>query len=169
MSMYFILGGARSGKSSYAITAATPIPGKKAFVATAEARDNEMEERIKRHRDERGVDWYTYEEPINLAGVLSDMDGQYDVILVDCLTLWMSNILISGLDPKRESDTLIGALQAHKAGHLYIISNEVGLGIVPENVLARAYRDHLGALNRRVAQVASTVIFMLAGIPMTVK
>jgi adenosylcobinamide kinase / adenosylcobinamide-phosphate guanylyltransferase len=164
-----ILGGARSGKSYYALTEASYIKGKKAFIATAEGLDNEMQLRIENHKKERGRDWDTFEEPLHIAALINRIKGEYDVILIDCLTLWVSNIMHAGFDIVEEAGKLISAISAGSPAPLYIISNEVGLGLVPESPLGRAYRDNLGHVNRHVAQAASDVIFMVAGIPLKIK
>jgi adenosylcobinamide kinase / adenosylcobinamide-phosphate guanylyltransferase len=164
-----VLGGARSGKSYYALTEASRINGKKAFIATAEALDNEMLLRIENHKKERGNDWDTYEEPLHISPLIERIKGKYDVILIDCLTLWVSNIMHAGFDITEETGKLVSAVLTRPPTPLYIISNEVGLGLVPESPLGRAYRDNLGHVNRQVAQAASDVIFMVAGIPLKVK
>jgi len=164
-----VLGGARSGKSYYALTEASRIKGKKAFVATAEALDDEMHIRIENHKKERGSDWDTYEEPLHIAPLIERIKGKYDVILLDCLTLWVSNIMHAGFDIAVETEKLISSISITPPAPLYIISNEVGLGLVPESPLGREYRDNLGHVNRLVAQAATDVIFMVAGIPLKVK
>jgi adenosylcobinamide kinase / adenosylcobinamide-phosphate guanylyltransferase len=165
----FILGGARSGKSAYALSEASLFQGKKAFIATAESLDAEMEERITRHKAERGPSWTTFEEPINIKEVLWNITPKYPVVLIDCLTLWVSNLLHRQLNTREEFEGLVKTLLESPDSHIYIVSNEVGMGIVPENALARAYRDQLGLLNRMIAAAASTVVFMVAGIPLQVK
>ncbi|MCX5813357.1 MAG: bifunctional adenosylcobinamide kinase/adenosylcobinamide-phosphate guanylyltransferase [Proteobacteria bacterium] len=164
-----ILGGARSGKSHYALAETSLIKGKKAFIATAEPLDDEMHIRIENHKKERGNDWDTYEEPIHIAPLISRIKGKYDVILIDCLTLWVSNIMHAGFDIVEEAGKLVSVISTYSPTPLYIISNEVGLGLVPESPLGRAYRDNLGHVNRQVAQAASDVIFMFAGIPLKIK
>jgi adenosylcobinamide kinase/adenosylcobinamide-phosphate guanylyltransferase len=164
-----ILGGARSGKSYYALSEASLTKGKKAFIATAEALDDEMHVRIENHKKERGSDWDTYEEPLHISPLIDSIKGKYDVILIDCLTLWVSNIMHAGFDIAEETIKLVSAISTCSPAPLYIISNEVGLGIVPESPLSRAYRDNLGHVNRQVAQASSDVVFMVAGIPLKVK
>ncbi len=164
-----VLGGARSGKSYYALAEASQIKGKKAFIATAEALDDEMHIRIENHKKERGSDWDTYEEPLHIAPIIDRIKGAYNVILIDCLTLWVSNIMHAGFDIAEETEKLVSAISIAHPAPLYIISNEVGLGLVPESPLGRAYRDNLGHVNRQVAQAATDVIFMVAGIPLKVK
>lgn len=164
-----VLGGARSGKSYYALAEASQIKGKKAFIATAEALDDEMHIRIENHKKERGSDWDTYEEPLHIAPIINRVKGEYEVILLDCLTLWVSNIMHAGLDIADETGKLLSAISDYSPAPLYIISNEVGLGLVPESPLGREYRDNLGQINRQIAEAATDVIFMVAGIPLKVK
>ncbi len=165
----FILGGVRSGKSTYALERANAYGGKKTFIATAEARDREMNDRIVRHKMERGLSWETCEEPLDIKGVLSNLSGSDRVVVIDCLTLWVSNLLERSEALEEEFDGLLSALLSCEASQIYIVSNEVGMGVVPEHPLGRAYRDYLGLLNRRVAEVASRVILMVAGIPVEIK
>jgi len=165
----FILGGARSGKSAYAMKEALSENGKKAFIATAEALDHEMNERIEKHKKERGSAWDTYEEPVKLAQLIKRIKGKYDVMIVDCLTLWMSNIMHIGCDINKEIKDLTSSFAISSPSLTYIISNELGLGLVPDSSLGRSYRDNLGLLNQRVANIATDVIFMVAGIPMKIK
>ena len=165
----FVTGGARSGKSSFAIAGALKIAGEKAFVATAEATDKEMEDRIRRHKKDRGGGWKTFEEPVAVARLIKEVDGRYPVIVVDCLTLWLANVMMSGLDEEKETGRLAAALRAVKRSTLFIVSNEVGMGIVPENELARRFRDAAGRLHQRVAGVADEVYVTFSGIPMKIK
>jgi adenosylcobinamide kinase/adenosylcobinamide-phosphate guanylyltransferase len=166
----FILGGARSGKSSYAerlIDSARDGNGAKPlYIATAEARDAEMVERIRLHRERRGSAWETIEEPVDLTGVLRANAGR--IILVDCLTLWLTNLLLAERDIAAEREKLIATI-ANFSGAVVLIANEVGLGIVPDNALARRFRDEAGFLNQAVAQICARVIFMAAGLPMVMK
>ncbi len=160
-----ILGGARSGKSRQAeqLVAAA---GTGLYVATAEAGDAEMAARIAQHRARRGAGWTTVEAPLDLAGCLAGpLDA--DAVLVDCLTLWLSNLMAAARDVTRETERLLGALPA--ARPVVFVSNEVGLGIVPENALARAFRDHAGRLHQQLAARADRVLLMVAGLPLTVK
>ena len=164
-----ILGGARSGKSSFALSEASAIAGKKAFVATAESLDDEMTMRIARHRSERSHDWDTFEEPVELPALIFRIAPGHDVVLVDCLTLWVSNILTRGLPFDRYSDQFLQALTQQTRADLFIVSNEVGLGLVPDTPIGREYRDTLGRLNARIAAISTDVYFMAAGIPLKVK
>jgi adenosylcobinamide kinase / adenosylcobinamide-phosphate guanylyltransferase len=165
----FVLGGARSGKSAFALREASKAEGKKAFIATAEALDDEMRQRINNHRKERGGAWATFEEPLNIARLIKDVRDSYDIVLVDCLTLWLSNIMHAGFDTNKTVDELIDVISEDCPALLYVVSNEVGMGLVPESSLARAYRDNLGYLNKKIAEAATDVVFMAAGIPLKLK
>lgn len=162
-----ILGGARSGKSRYAesLVAAT---GPGLYLATAAPGDAEMTERIAAHRARRGPEWTTIEEPLDLVGALNHHSSNGRPILVDCLTLWMSNIIHAGRDPARESTELLRA-HAQWQSPVLFVSNEVGLGIVPENALARRFRDSLGHLHQTLAGSADFVALLVAGLPMILK
>ena len=165
----FITGGVRSGKSRFALEEALRVPGRKAFIATAEASDDEMRERIKRHKQDRGEGWETCEEPLMIADVLGKMEEQYGVIVIDCLTLWLANVMMSGLDGEKETVRLVAALKALKKSRVFLVSNEVGMGIVPENELARRFRDIAGRLNQRIAAIADEVYVTFSGIPVKIK
>jgi adenosylcobinamide kinase/adenosylcobinamide-phosphate guanylyltransferase len=165
----FVTGGARSGKSGFALSEALKIGGKKAFLATAEATDKEMKDRIQRHRDDRGSGWKTYEEPVRIARLLREIDARYPVVVIDCLTLWLANVMMSGLDEEKEGDRLLSALKAMKKAKVIVVSNEVGMGIVPENELARRFRDAAGRLNQRVAAIADEAYVTVSGIPLKIK
>lgn len=162
-----ILGGARSGKSAFSerLVAAR---GPAVYLATAEAGDDEMAERIRRHKERRGDEWTTVEEPLELAGALRRHCGKVRPVLVDCLTLWLSNIMAAGRDVEKETEALSGALDG-LPGPVVLVANEVGLGIVPDNALARAFRDHAGRLNQKVAAAADRVYFVAAGLPTVLK
>lgn len=165
----FVIGGARSGKSEFALKTAASIPGEKAYIATAEALDAEMEKRIKKHKDQRGEDWTTFEEPLNLANAIEDISGRYSVIVIDCLTLWLSNIMHGALDVEAQIKGLNSKLLSKRPSVLYLVSNEVGMGIVPDNEVARRFRDMAGYLNQRVAKIADEVYLVTAGIPLKIK
>lgn len=165
----FVIGGARSGKSAFTLKAASSILGEKAYIATAEALDTEMEERIKKHKDQRGEDWTTFEEPLRLANAIEEISGRYSVIIVDCLTLWLSNIMHGTLDVEGQIKDLVSKLTSHRSSVLYLVSNEVGMGIVPDSELARRFRDMAGMLNQRVAEIADEVYLVTAGIPLKIK
>ena len=162
-----VTGGARSGKSAIAEGLALKLPGRPVYVATAQARDGEMSERIARHRMRRGEDWRTVEEPLDLAGALEATDG-VGARLVDCLTLWLSNLMEAGRDPVAEGDALVRSLAAQSAP-VILVTNEVGSGIVPENALARAFRDAAGELNQAIARASDEVYLAVSGCPLKVK
>lgn len=161
--MSLILGGARSGKSARALALATEPP--LCFLATAEALDAEMAERIERHRAERGPDWLVVEAPLDIAGPIAR--HRVGTLVVDCLTLWLSNLMHAGRDVAAETEALTRALR--RSGRVVLVSNEVGLAIAPENALARRFRDEQGRLNQRVAAVADHVEFVAAGLPLVLK
>jgi adenosylcobinamide kinase / adenosylcobinamide-phosphate guanylyltransferase len=163
-----VLGGARSGKSRHAETLVESAAARALYLATAEARDAEMAERVRRHRARRGARWTTIEEPLHLADRLLTEAHPDRPILVDCLTLWLSNHLLAGHDVEAEIAALDAALP-RLGGPVVLVANEVGLGIVPENALARAFRDHAGRLNQRMAARASRVVFIAAGLPLVLK
>lgn len=168
----FILGGARSGKSSLALNICNGMEGKHYFIATAQAFDDEMEDRIKRHREERGNEWTTIEETIDINERIKDVDNEDTIILVDCLTLWLSNLYMkyeSGTDKVYEKITELADGLGGIKGRIVIVSNEVGLGIVPENKLARLYRDAAGTMNRKIAEKADRVVITFSGLPMVLK
>lgn len=162
-----ILGGARSGKSRRALQLAEGAR-RKVYVATAEALDAEMADRIAQHRSERGTDWETIEAPRDLAAVLQTPVHADALLVVDCLTLWLSNLLCADADLAAEQERLIVAIRSSKA-QLVIVSNEVGLGLVPETPLGRAFRDAQGRLNQAVAAAADRVEFVAAGLPLVLK
>ncbi len=164
-----VLGGARSGKSACAEALALAHPPPRLYVATAEAGDAEMAERIHLHQSRRADQWTTVEEPLDLPGTIGRLAGDPDTtLLVDCLTLWLSNLMMAERDIDTATADLIAACDQVR-GRLILVSNEVGLGIVPENALARAFRDHAGRLNQRVAARADRVLFVAAGLPLTLK
>ena len=162
-----VLGGARSGKSRYAESLIEALPPPWIYLATAEARDAEMEQRIAAHRARRGSGWQTVEAPHDLAGALRAAPTEA-AVLVDCLTLWLSDRLLAEANMDREIDKLESVLTNH-AGVVVLVSNEVGAGIVPDNALARRFQDLQGTLNQRIAARASRVVFMVAGLPLHVK
>ena len=160
--LIFVLGGARSGKSVYAEALVTALPGPWAYVATGQAFDAEMAARVAEHQARRAAGWRTVEAPLDLAAALAVPEP----VLVDCLTLWVSNLMLAEREP--DWPGLCAALDGRRAPTV-IVSNEVGLGIVPDNAMARAFRDLAGRLNQQVAARADRVIFMVAGLPMVVK
>ncbi len=168
LSITLVLGGARSGKSAYAESLILGQAERAVYLATSEPLDGEMAERIRKHLERRDARWETREEPLDLVSVLLDATRPHRPILVDCLTLWLSNLLHAGRDIDSEIAALVAVLP-RLDGSVVIVSNEVGLGIVPDNALARAFRDHAGRLHQAVAAVADTVVFVVAGLPMTLK
>ncbi len=167
-----ILGGAKSGKSRYGLSLAARCPAPRLFVATGQAKDAEMAARIARHRRKRGPEWETRDEPLALAQTIAAAQEGYGVILVDCLTLWLANLMLrenqSPSQTEADCDQLLGAL-AKTRTPVILISNEVGLGIVPENPLARQFRDRAGRLHQQLAQTADLVTLIVAGLPLTIK
>lgn len=162
-----MLGGARSGKSSYAEQLAMQHPAPWFYIATAQAFDDEMGERITLHRQRRGEGWQTIEAPLDLAEAITRIpDGA--PLLIDCLTLWLSNHMLAGRDVDAAACAL-EPLMAAPRGSWFVVSNEVGLGIVPETPLGRRFRDAQGRLNQRVAAIADRVVLMVAGMPLKVK
>ncbi len=161
-----VLGGARSGKSRHAQVLAEAAPAPHLFVATAQAFDAEMAGRIARHRADRGAGWRTVEAPYDLAAAIGAAQG--GTVLVDCLTLWTSNLLLGDADLDAATDALLAAL-ADTPAHVVLVSNEVGWGIVPDNALARRFRDVAGRVNQRVAAAADRVDLVVAGIAMHLK
>lgn len=167
----FILGGARSGKSSYALKLAKETSRKVVYIATAEIGDSEMHKRINKHKDSRPKYWKTIEEPLNLLDALNECKDKCEVIIIDCLTLFLSNLMHKGLKTEMLTKTIKDLTRCIAGGQktVLLISNEVGLGIVPENKLAREFRDIAGLANQIIAQEADEVVFIQAGIPIKLK
>ena len=168
MTAIFILGGARSGKSRFAEDLVTATGLNRHYVATGRAWDEEMQARIVKHRADRGPSWTTHEEPVDLIGKLTAMDGEGRIVLIDCLTLWVINLMMEERDMAAEFAALADFLPRAKA-RLVIVSNEVGLGIVPDNRMARDFRDHAGRLHQSIAAKAAEVYFIAAGLPLKMK
>jgi adenosylcobinamide kinase/adenosylcobinamide-phosphate guanylyltransferase len=167
--LVFICGGSRSGKSSKAMEMALASAERPAFIATAEPLDEEMRERIAHHKEERGDRFETLEVPVEVAGTLQELAPRHKVVVVDCLTLWLSNVMLrEGADIAGESARLIEALRAFP-GTVIAVSNEVGCGIVPENALARQFRDESGRLNAGIAKASDEVYWMVFGCALRVK
>lgn len=162
-----VTGGARSGKSALAERLVRDLGGDPVYIATAEAGDAEMAERIAAHRARRGDGWRTVEAPLDLAGALAETDGA-GPRLVDCLTLWLGNLMLADLDWRTEAETLIVEI-GRRTSPLVVVTNEVGAGIVPDNALARSFRDAAGELNQAVAAVVDEVYLAVAGQPLRVK
>lgn len=158
-----VLGGARSGKSRHAQAVAERCGGRLVYIATAQAFDAEMADRIARHRADRDARWTTVEAPVDLAAAIAVADAPDAVLLVDCLTLWTSNLLLAEEDADHRVAELLTAAAAVR-GRLILVANETGLGIVPDNALARRFRDLAGTINQRVAATVDAVDFVLAGI-----
>lgn len=168
MNSLLVIGGARSGKSHYAEMRLEALPGRLAYIATAEPGDDEMRERIAHHKARRGSRWRTVEAPLALPEALGAVAGECDAVLIDCLTLWLSNLLLAGRDIGAARQALCDAIVGCPAP-LAVIANEVGLGIVPDNVLARRFRDEAGWLNQQVASVVEEVVMVAAGLPLILK
>jgi len=163
VAVILIGGGARSGKSRYALEKARAIEGSRAFVATAQPRDEEMTARIRSHREQRGAQFTTIEEPIELPRIIAE--SQFDVLVIDCLTLWLSNVMLTGT-------TIDGLEQAAQSapGTIIFVTNEVGSGIIPtDHALSRDFRDRAGILNQRIAAISQEVYFMVFGQPLRIK
>lgn len=168
----FILGGCRSGKSALALAKANATPaGERIFIATAVALDAEMQERVRRHRAERGPGWTAFEVPLELPEALAEHGRPGRVVLVDCLTLWVSNLLLALEDPAAVEGRIaaLGRAVAACRSPVVLVSNEVGLGLVPESRLGRQFRDLAGIANQSVAACAQEVILAVAGIPVVIK
>jgi adenosylcobinamide kinase/adenosylcobinamide-phosphate guanylyltransferase len=166
-SLTLVLGGARSGKSRYAEQLVMASPAPWIYVATAEPFDDEMRARIAEHRGRRGQDWQTVDAPTDLAGAIEDA-AKDRIVLVDCLTLWINNLMFRKINIDTAIENLEAALAARQAPTV-LVSNEVGFGIVPDNAEARRFRDLQGRLNQRIAAMAGQVVLMVAGLPMLVK
>ncbi len=165
-----VTGGVRSGKSKYAEQRVVSLGPRRLYLATAEARDEEMALRIAQHQQRRGGQWSTVEEPVEIGSVLLSHRGRLDAALVDCLTLWLSNLVHQrdwsfAEEKVRELLEILPRLDFH----VVLVTNEVGWGIVPDNALARAFRDFAGSVNQRVGAAANEVVLMVAGLPMIVK
>ncbi len=167
-----IIGGCRSGKSSHALQLAQKITGdQKFFIATCDPKDTEMADRVRRHQAERKPPWQTIEAPLNITRAIRDNRSKADVILIDCLTLWTSNILLTHPETVNLESwaTDLESTLRSEGCPVIMVTNEVGTGIVPENRLARQFRDMAGFLNQRIARVCDQVVWMVAGIPVKIK
>jgi len=165
-----VTGGVRSGKSDFALRSAESSNGELIFLATAEAGDDEMSARIKKHQDERSQRWKTVEEPVKIDEVLDAYSKSSNTMLIDCLGVWTSNILLSQdkLSFEKSADRLIKSVSNFK-GNLVMVTNEVGFGIVPDNELSRRYRDMLGSLNKGILEVADAGVLVVCGAPIYLK
>ncbi len=168
--MIFVVGGARSGKSAFALELAGKLAGRRAYIATARALDPEMEERISNHKKSRGPGWETFEEQKDVEERVASLGG-YGVILLDCLTLWLTNLVEAGLADNeiKTRASLLAEACGKSDARVIAVSNELGLGIVPENPLARRFRDLSGSVNQIMAGAADEVFFVAAGIPLRMK
>jgi adenosylcobinamide kinase/adenosylcobinamide-phosphate guanylyltransferase len=164
-----VLGGARSGKTAFAERLAMRSGEKPVYLATATALDTEMRERVATHQRLRSGRFTTIEEPLDLPGALLRAAQAHDVILVDCLTLWITNLLGAGQDVAGATEELAATLPEVKRARVILVSNEVGLGIVPDNALARSFRDLAGSAHQRLAEICADVYFVAAGLPLTMK
>jgi adenosylcobinamide kinase/adenosylcobinamide-phosphate guanylyltransferase len=172
-----VTGGSRSGKSAYAQKQAESLPGSRAFIATCPVIDDEMRERIRKHQEaRRGKGWDTIEEPLNVANVICDAQ-HYSALVVDCLTLWINNLLyeaeiagrnINEAEIALECQRLISACEKHP-GTILFVTNEIGMGIVPENPLSRLYRDLVGRCNQIMAEASARVVLLVSGQPLEIK
>lgn len=163
-----VLGGASSGKSAFAERLVLQLPGRPVYIATAEAFDAEMAEKIDAHKARRGGEWINVEEPLDLRGAMTRADADDAVLLVDCLTLWLSNLLTAGRDVDSAIAELVDTMRGLR-GKAVFVGNELGLGIVPDNAVARAFRNQHGAMNQTVAAAADRVVFVAAGMPLVLK
>lgn len=163
-----VLGGARSGKSAYALKMAEASAASRIFLATAEPFDDEMRARIEAHRRERGDRWTTREAPIALVAAIDEAAGPQRIVLVDCLTLWLNNLIYRQIDPSAAIDDLCSAI-ARLTGPVILVSNELGLGLVPETPVGRSFRDWQGRLNSAVARACDSVVLIVAGLPLPLK
>ncbi|MFL5206142.1 MAG: bifunctional adenosylcobinamide kinase/adenosylcobinamide-phosphate guanylyltransferase [Microvirga sp.] len=171
MSIYrrvLVLGGARSGKSRTALQLAESASIERIYIATAQAFDGEMRERIAQHQAERDGSWRTVDAPLDLPQAVQAQTAPGKAVLVDCLTLWLSNIVLADHDPAREADRLVQAVR-DAPGPLILVSNEVGQGIVPSTPLGRTFRDEQGRLNQRIAEACDAVVFVAAGCPILLR
>ena len=167
-----ITGGARSGKSAYAVKLAAERPGmRRVYVATGEASDEEMAARIARHKAERPPDFVTVEEPVNVASALDALNGRADIVIIDSLTVWVANLMriYSGEDAFRHEARTLAHVMEQVQFDSIVVTDEVGSGIVPDNAVARHFRDVLGLANQRMARAATEVLLMIAGLPLRVK
>lgn len=167
-----VVGGAKSGKSRFALNVCNGLNRKRIFLATAQALDQEMVERIKRHQAERDREWHTVEEPLNVADSIRTLDNEDTIILIDCLTLWLNNLYMEYGD---EQESIMRAIEilmqqlSRTRGAVVVVSNEIGMGIVPDNPLSRRFRNDAGSMNQRIAHLARKVVAVMAGLPLVLK
>lgn len=166
--LILVLGGRRSGKSAFAERCAQDLAASGLYVATCGAYDDEMRDRIRVHQQERGSFWTTQEEELDLVGILATETEPSRVVLIECLTLFLSNQMMRERDIEGETKRLVAALK-NASGPVVLVANEVGLGIIPDNALARKFADHAGRLNQALGEIADTVVFVAAGLPLALK
>ena len=169
MARTFILGGARSGKSRFALEFGEDLSEERVFVATAQGLDEGMRERIGRHRADRDASWRTVEEFVEIWDVIERECREGRVVVLDCLTLWLNNLMLFERDVGADIERLVSVLEGGVEGQLVLVSNEIGLGLVPDSDLGREFRDVHGRMNQCVAAVCDRVLFMVAGLPVVVK
>jgi adenosylcobinamide kinase/adenosylcobinamide-phosphate guanylyltransferase len=169
MGHVLVLGGARSGKTGFAERLTMRAGTRPAYLATAQALDDEMRERVRAHREQRGQEFATIEEPLQLSRAIAAAAKQHDAILVDCLTLWITNLIMAEENVAAAVDELLATLAETQDSRVILVSNEVGLGIVPDNAMARMFRDLAGSAHQRVAEICDDAYFVVAGLPMVLK
>lgn len=169
MGHVLVLGGARSGKTGFAEQLAMRAGSKPAYLATAEALDTEMRERVRTHQKQRSLVFATIEEPIRLSAAIAGAAKEHDAILVDCLTLWITNLIVANENVAAAVDELLVTLAQTTDSKVILVSNEVGLGIVPDNAMARMFRDLAGSAHQRLAEICEDAYFVVAGLPMVLK
>lgn len=169
MGHVLVLGGARSGKTGFAERLTMRSGQHPAYLATAEALDDEMRERVRSHKQQRAGAFATIEEPLELSRALLDAAKTHDAILVDCLTLWITNMIVANVDVAEAVDGLVATLGRISSARVILVSNEVGLGIVPDNAMARMFRDLAGSAHQRLAEICDDAYFVVAGLPMVLK
>jgi len=169
MGHVLVLGGARSGKTGFAERLAMRAGERPAYLATAEALDAEMRDRVQSHQQQRAQAFATIEEPLRLSAAIASAAKVHDVILVDCLTLWITNLIVANENVAAAVDELLATLAATTSARVILVSNEVGLGIVPDNAMARMFRDLAGSAHQRLAEICDDAYFVVAGLPMVLK
>jgi len=169
MGHVLVLGGARSGKTGFAERLALRAGTRPAYLATAQALDAEMRERVESHKQQRAQVFATIEEPLRLSAAIAEAAKLHDAILVDCLTLWITNLIVANENVARAVDELLATLAETSTARVILVSNEVGLGIVPDNAMARMFRDLAGSAHQRIAEICDDAYFVVAGLPMVLK
>ncbi len=169
MGHVLVLGGARSGKTGFAERLAMRAGTRPAYLATAQALDAEMRERVESHKQQRALAFATIEEPLRLSAAIAQAAKSHDAILVDCLTLWITNLIVANENVAAAVDELLATLATTTSARVILVSNEVGLGIVPDNAMARLFRDLAGSAHQRIAEICDDAYFVVAGLPMVLK